>query len=60
MGPILFLGMLLAVINLGAEALSGKQWYPGTAAGFWRGALVLFLLVWITYGGIRLALELAG
>jgi hypothetical protein len=60
MGPVAFLGMFLAMINLGTEALIGRKWNPGAHAGFWRGALAFFILLWITYGGIRLALELAG
>ena len=58
MGPVLSLGLLLILMMLGAEALTGRRWTPGTTAGFWRNTLVILLLVWATYGGIRLALEL--
>ncbi len=60
MGPLLVLGMLAAIITLGVEALTGLRWNPGGKPGFWRGTLILFVLVWILYGGTRLALEFAG
>jgi formate/nitrite transporter FocA (FNT family) len=60
MGPVVFLGALIAMITLGAEAWTGRKWSPRIQAGFWKHALVFLLLLWITYGGIRLALEIAG
>ncbi len=57
LGPVLFMGLLGAIVCLGTEALTGRTWKPGTA--FWRRALIFCFLVWIAFGGIRLALELA-
>ena len=58
MGPVLYVGMLLLLLRLGAEAAAGRTWNPG--AGFWRSTLVFLALAWIAYGGIRLAFELPG
>ncbi len=59
MGPPLFLGLLAAIATLSAEVLTGRQWFPRAHARI-RKALILFVLAWVTYGGMRLALELAG
>jgi hypothetical protein len=51
--------MIIAMIVLGKEALTGTRWKPGTYAGFQRSAYFLLILIWIAYGGIRLALDIA-
>jgi putative Mn2+ efflux pump MntP len=60
LGPLIFLGMITAMVALGAEAVAGRRLNPARTAKFWPGVLVTLVLVWMTYGGIRLALELAG
>jgi len=56
MGPFLVLGLLWAMMHLGAEALTGRK--RSTVSRSWQ---VLFsaALLWGTYGGIRLLCELA-
>jgi glycerol uptake facilitator-like aquaporin len=60
LGPLLFLAMIMAIMILSAEALTGRRWNPARTGRFWPGVLAALVLVWIAYGGIRLALELAG
>jgi hypothetical protein len=60
LGPLLFLAMIMAGAMLGAEAMTGRRLNPGRPGKFWPGLLLALAFVWITYGGIRLALELAG
>ncbi len=59
MGPVLLLGLLAAVACLTAEALTGKQWLVASGGKFLRVSLLLLAIVWITYGGVRLVLEIA-
>ena len=61
MGPLLFLGLLAAIAWLGTEALTGTPVSPPGARGRrLRSALILGVCLWVTYGGIRFVLELAG
>ncbi len=59
MGPLLLLGMIAAIALLAAEALTGKPASAGAGGKRLRTALIVLASVWITYGGIRLVLELA-
>lgn len=59
MGPPLYLGLLAAIATLCTNALRGRKRLPRAHAGI-RKALILFALSWAIYGGLRLALELAG
>lgn len=58
MGPPLFLGLLAAIAAMSAEAVTGRKWFVRAHAGI-RKALILFVLAWVAYGGLRLALEFA-
>lgn len=61
MGPLLFLGLLAAIVWLSAEALTGTPVSPLRAKGrLLRAAVTLVVGLWVTYGGIRFVLELAG
>ncbi len=59
MGPVLVLGLLVAIVWLTMEALTGKPRSAGAGGKILRTALIVFASAWITYGGIRLVLELA-
>ena len=59
MGPVLLLVLFTAIVWLTTEALTGKPRSAGAGGKPLRTALIVFASVWITYGGIRLVLELA-
>ncbi len=59
MGPVLLLGLLAAIVWLAAEALTGKPLPARNRGTLLRTTLIVFASAWLTYGGIRLALELA-
>jgi hypothetical protein len=57
MGPVLFLGICWAVVYAAAESLTGRKLFP--AAWAVKVPLLWVALLWITYGAVRLASELA-
>ncbi len=58
MGPVLLLCLLAAIVWLTTEALTGKPVLARNRGKLLRTTLVVSASAWLTYGGIRLVLEL--
>ena len=57
MGPALFIVMLLSLVVVSLEAVSGKRLEVHTGRRGRRQAILIFAIVWLTYWGVRLITE---
>jgi hypothetical protein len=59
MGPVVFIGLLLVSIVWSIEALSGIRLRLITKTKIKRHAIVVLLIIWLSYWGIRLLTEIS-
>ena len=58
MGPVVFIGILFASVTWSIEALSGTRLRLITKTKIERHAIVVLLIIWLSYWGIRLLTEI--
>lgn len=56
-GPAVFLGMLLCLVNLAAETISGRRYTLGAGGKTWIRVVGMVAILWFVYWVARLAAE---
>ena len=58
-GPAVFLGMLLCLMRLAAETISGRRYALWAGRKIWGRVVGMVAILWFVYWGARLAAEFA-